>query len=50
MHADKRDKTPIRPEEQRNKDELWKQFKAQFRAEVREAQKRGELPETKDDK
>ena len=48
MHADKPDKTPISPEEQRKKDELWKQFKAQFRAEVREAQKRGELPETKD--
>ena len=40
MHEDKPDKTPTSPEEQRKKDELWKQFKAQFRAEVREKYER----------
>lgn len=36
MHADKPDKTPISPDEQSKKEELWKQFKEQFRQEMRE--------------
>lgn len=50
MHEDKPDKTPISPEEQRKKDELWKQFKAQFRAEVREKYGTQPTPEREDDK
>lgn len=38
MHEDKPDKTPISPEDQCKKDELWKQFKAQFRQKARETE------------